>query len=176
MKERRNDIDWLRVLAVVGVFLVHCNRFFDSVGWHLKNDEQSAVATMFSGWIWLWVMPLFFLLSGAGSWYALRSRTPGQYLLERVKRILIPLYTVGMVILLPPQLYFELVTNRGYTGNFWELIPRYVSHMISSGVSFRSPFFSASGSVICGFSNFFFLSRCWPCLCLSILNQNQVSA
>ena len=63
-------------------------------------------------------MPLFFLLSGAGSWYALKSRTGGQYLLERVKRILIPLYGVGACILLLPQAYFEAVTNDGYTGTF----------------------------------------------------------
>lgn len=40
-------------------------------------------------------MEFFFLLSGVGFWYALRSRTAGQYLLERVKRLLIPPYTVG---------------------------------------------------------------------------------
>ena len=79
------------------------------------------------GLIWSWVMELFFMLSGVGSWYALKSRTGGQYLFERVKRLLIPLYTVGLFILLPPQFTFDLVTNDGFTGTFWESIPLYLN-------------------------------------------------
>ncbi|MFC1871280.1 acyltransferase family protein [Chloroflexota bacterium] len=119
-------IDWLRVLAMLAIFLFHSNRFFDTFGWHLKNADQSIASTMFTGLLNLWLMPLFFLLSGVGSWYALRFRSGGQYLFDRVKRLLIPLYTVGIFIILLPQVYFEYVTNEGYTGTFWELIPNYL--------------------------------------------------
>jgi len=126
MKERRYDIDWLRVIAMLAIFVFHCTRFFDTEGWHLKNSEQSYVVfVIVRGFIWPWVMELFFLLSGAGSWYALKSRTATEYLFERVKRLLIPLYTVGLFILLPSQFYFELVTSAGYGGTFWKIIPRY---------------------------------------------------
>ena len=126
MKERRYDIDWLRIIAMLAVFVFHCTRFFDTEGWHLKNSEQSYVVfVLVRGFIWPWVMELFFLLSGAGSWYALKSRTATEYLFERVKRLLIPLYTVGLFILLPFQFYFELITNAGYSGTFWQIIPRY---------------------------------------------------
>jgi hypothetical protein len=108
------------------VFIFHCTRFFDTEGWHLKNSEQSyTLFVLVRGFIWPWVMELFFLLSGAGSWYALKSRTTTEYLFERVKRLLIPLYTVGLFILLPPQFYFELVTNADYRGTFRQIIPRY---------------------------------------------------
>ena len=125
MKERRYDIDWLRALATFGIFFFHCARFFDTGGWHLKNTEQSDIVTVFVGFFDLWEMPIFFLLSGVGSWYALRSKVGGQYLFERVKRLLIPLYTVGVFILLPPQLYIELVTNSGYSGSLWRLVPSF---------------------------------------------------
>jgi len=126
VKERRYDIDWLRVVAILAIFFYHCARFFGTEGWSLKNAEQSEVVMMLRiGLIWTWVMELFFVLSGVGAWYALRSRTGGQYLWDRVKRLLIPLYTVGLFILMPPQAYFEAVTNRGYTGTFWEFLPRY---------------------------------------------------
>ena len=142
MQERRYDLDWVRVLAMMMVFFFHCARFFGGGGWHLKNPgEESLIATLFIGMLDLWIMPLFFLLSGAGSWYALKSRTGGQYLLERVKRILIPLYGVGACILLLPQAYFEGVTNGGYTGTFWEGLPLYIVSAFTTAPNFDDPFF-----------------------------------
>jgi glucan biosynthesis protein C len=130
LKERRYDIDWLRVVAMLAIFFYHCARFFGTEGWHLKNAEQSElIFVLRSGLIWMWVMELFFVLSGVGAWYALRSRSGGQYLWDRVKRLLIPLYTVGLFILMPPQAYFEAVTNGGYTGTFWEYLPGYYSSL-----------------------------------------------
>ncbi|UCF17098.1 MAG: acyltransferase [Phycisphaerales bacterium] len=126
MKERRHDLDWLRAIAMLAVFVFHCTRFFDTEGWHLKDSRQSEVLfVLVRGLFWPWMMELFFLLSGAGSWYALKSRTALSYLSARVKRLLIPLYTVGLFVLLPPQFYFELVTNSGYSGTFRQFIPRY---------------------------------------------------
>ncbi len=116
---------------MLAVFVYHCTRLFGTEGWHLKNPEQSMVVFVLSrGLIWPWVMELFFVLSGAGAWYALKRRSGGQYLWERVKRLLIPLYTVGLFILIPPQAYFEEVSNWGYTGTFWEFLPRYYSRIL----------------------------------------------
>jgi peptidoglycan/LPS O-acetylase OafA/YrhL len=130
MKERRYDIDWLRVTAMLAVFIFHCTRFFDTEGWHLKNSEQSyTLFVLVRGLFWPWLMELLFLLSGAGSWYALKSKTATEYLYERFKRLLIPLYTVGLFILLPLQFYFELVTDAGYSGTFWQIIPRYFARL-----------------------------------------------
>jgi hypothetical protein len=138
--ERRYDIDWLRMGAMLAVFLFHCARFFGGGGWHLQNAEESIAATLFIGLLDLWIMPLFFLLSGAGSWYALISRSPGKYLLDRVKRLLLPLYITGVLIFIPPQAYFEYVTHKGFTGTLWEFYPRYLIN-IFSGSDFGSPLF-----------------------------------
>ena len=125
LNERRYDIDWLRVLVMLTVFLFHCTRFFGGGGWHLNNPGKSLPAMLFIGWLDMWFMPMFCLLSGVGSWYALRSRTNRQYLRERVLRIVVPLYTVGLFLMLPIQYYFELHSNAGYRGTFWELLPQY---------------------------------------------------
>lgn len=126
IKERRYDVDWLRVIAMLAVFVFHCTRFFDIEGWHVKNAEQSALLFIaVRGLFWPWLMEIFFLLSGVGTWYMLASRTARAYLWERVLRLLIPLYTLGLLILLPPQFYLDLVTNDGYSGTFWESIPVY---------------------------------------------------
>jgi hypothetical protein len=117
-------------VATLAIFLYHCSRFFGTEGWALKNAEQSIIVQVLrTGLVWPWVMELFFLLSGVGSWYALRRRTGGQYLFERVKRLLVPLYTVGLFILLPPQYYFQLMTNEGFTGTFGEAIGRYLGKL-----------------------------------------------
>ncbi|MFN2176568.1 MAG: acyltransferase family protein [Anaerolineales bacterium] len=126
MKERRYDIDWLRVIAMLAIFFYHCARFFGTEGWHLKNVEQNELIVIVrAGLIWMWVMEMFFVLSGAGAWFALKSRTGGQFLFERVKRLLVPLYTVGLFVLIPPQAFFEVVTNAGYTGSFTKFLPLY---------------------------------------------------
>ncbi|HQN17318.1 MAG TPA: acyltransferase family protein [Bacteroidales bacterium] len=127
MAERRYDLDWLRVMLMLLVFIFHCSRFFGGGPWLLKNAEESIVALVYVSLIDMWVMPCFFLLSGIGSWYALAHFTNGQYIQERIKRILIPLYTAGFFILLPTQFYFEIYSNAGFTGTFWESIPLYLA-------------------------------------------------
>ncbi len=125
-QERRYDVDWLRIIAMLAVFIYHSTRLFDPEGWHLKNPQQSmALFITMRGLIWFWVMELFFLLSGMGTFYALKKRKAGAYLWERVKRLLIPLYTVGLLVLLPIQFFFELYTNAAYRGDFWQVIPKY---------------------------------------------------
>jgi glucan biosynthesis protein C len=135
VRERRHDIDWLRVIATLAVFLMHCTRFFDTMYWHLKDTTRSDAATMIVAWFALWEMPLFFLLSGAASWYALRSRSGGRYLLERAKRLLIPFYTVGIFIIVPPQVYID---RGGRVANIWKLIPSYYPGN-SLAISLRLP-------------------------------------
>jgi peptidoglycan/LPS O-acetylase OafA/YrhL len=136
---RLHYIDWLRVLAMLAIFFFHSNRFFDAFGWHLKNAEQNYFSTLFTGLLDLWLMPIFFLLSGVGSCYALKFRSGGQYLLDRVKRLLIPLYTVGIFVILLPQVYFDWFTNEGYTGTFWEMIPLYLGAIPDK--FYASPYF-----------------------------------
>ena len=72
---------------MLAVFFFHCTRLFDTEGWHVKNPEQSDLLFVLTrGLVWPWVMELFFLISGIGTWYALQSRHAGAYLWERVKR------------------------------------------------------------------------------------------
>ena len=128
MKERRYDIDWLRVIAMLGVFVLHSTRFFCTEDWQLKVPaaQQSEILEIVRGFLLgVWLMPLFFLTAGFAARYSLKSRTAGQYLVERVKRILIPLYTVGMFILVVPQNYFDDVTHGRTTATFWQWLPSY---------------------------------------------------
>ena len=104
---RLHYLDWLQVLAVLGVFLFHAVHPFDDLtNWHIKNVEKSALATFYAGFFNLWGMPFFFLMAGATSWFSLRRRTAGRYIRERVTRLLIP-FIVGAIVLTPIQAYYE---------------------------------------------------------------------
>ena len=38
--ERCYYVDWLRVLAMLVIFLFHCARFFDHGGWHVQDATK----------------------------------------------------------------------------------------------------------------------------------------
>ena len=88
---RLHYLDWLRVLATLGVFLFHTILpFDDSIDWMIDNAERSMVVTAIRLFISQWGMPLFFVLAGAGSCFALRRRTGRQFVSERFRRLVVP--------------------------------------------------------------------------------------
>ncbi len=103
---RLHYLDTLRVLAVAMVFVFHVFRPFNVTDWMVMNDTTSPVAIAFEALVGPFGMPFFFLLSGAGTWFALRRRTPRQYTVERVTRLLVP-YLLGSLLLTPLQGYFD---------------------------------------------------------------------
>jgi peptidoglycan/LPS O-acetylase OafA/YrhL len=112
---RLHYLDWLQVLAILGVFLFHAvHPFDDLVDWHIKNTEKSILATFYTGFFNLWGMPFFFFMAGATSWFSLRHRTASRYVRERVTRLLIP-FIIGSIVLTPIQAYYEF-THKGW----WE--------------------------------------------------------
>ena len=103
---RLHYLDWLRVLAILMVFLFHAVHPFDFGDWQVKNVDQSQILTIILLLLSIWGMPFFFLVAGAGSWFALQIRTGGQYLRERFYRLLIP-FIVGTILFSPIEYYIE---------------------------------------------------------------------
>ena len=126
MVERRYDIDYLRVITMLIVFLYHSASFFDTGDWPIKNPDTSMGFTIFMYTIAPWFMPFMFLLSGAGSWFALEYRDSKEYIWERAKRLLVPYFSIGFFILIPPQDYWEHTTHSRFTGSFLQFIPHYL--------------------------------------------------
>jgi peptidoglycan/LPS O-acetylase OafA/YrhL len=121
--ERRMDISWLRILAVLLLFPFHTARVFN-VGeeFYVKNDHLSDALSYFIGFMGPWHMPLLFLLAGAASWYALAHRTGKHYSGERVKRLLVP-FIFGLLVLIPPQSYLGLLSHSGSAPGFFQWLP-----------------------------------------------------
>jgi len=121
-------IDWLRVLAMVGIFFFHNARFYDVfTDWHVKNASINFGASAVVAFMNQWIMPLFFLVAGAGTYYALKSRRVRQFIQERTLRLLIPLI-FGMFIIVVPQAYFEAVSHGEQLGgyNFFQIYGLYL--------------------------------------------------
>lgn len=120
--ERQYYIDWLRIILILSVFLFHIGMIFNSWDWHIKNDVRySGALKNIMLFLHYWRMPLLFLISGAGTYFALGKRTTGQYLGERYKRLMIPL-GIGIFTLVPVQVYIEK------TGNY-DSLWSYYTHM-----------------------------------------------
>ncbi len=128
-------VDWLRVLATLVVFCYHTARFFDEDGWHVKYAESFTEMTLLTGFISQWLMPLFFVLSAVSIYYSLRFRSPGRFVLERIKRILLP-FIVGVLILIPPQVYLERLSHMQFRGSFWQFLPHYFDGFYGFGGNF----------------------------------------
>jgi hypothetical protein len=105
---RRSDLDWLRVLAVLLLVPYHSAIIFSSLPQtqvvYVYDSQHSLLLMKTVDFMYLWHMPLLFVVAGAASWFALGVRSGRRYLGERVNRLLVPLL-FGMVVLLPPTLY-----------------------------------------------------------------------
>lgn len=129
---RRYDVDALRVGAVLLLIYFHTACLFMVWPFHIQNLQRSVAASVFVAVLGLWHMPLFFVLAGTSTWLALDFRTGGQYLAERVRRLLLPAL-FGMLVVIPPQVYIERISSwvptrmspRNFQGSFWAFYPHY---------------------------------------------------
>jgi glucans biosynthesis protein C len=126
--ERLYYLDWLRVLAFGLLFVFHSARFFDDFGWHVKNEEHSMLANIFVGFTHGWRMHLIFFISGVGTYFAIRSRK-GAFVRDRFTRLIVP-YLFGVILLIPPQKFYEGLHQNWFNGRFSEFIFAYPSGLM----------------------------------------------
>ena len=131
--QRRPEIELLRVVALVSVFAAHAAQPFNPWdAWHVQSPEPSKwlgeVVLFFAPW----VMPLFVLLAGASAWDSLGKRSPHQYLDERVTRLVIPL-AAGILLIVPPQIYFDRRQHGLFDGSFAEFYPHFFDGVYPRG-------------------------------------------
>ena len=118
MTARRFELDWLRVIVFGLLIFYHVCMYFNPWWWHIKSPQTY-------NWMKLpllalnqWRLEILFLISGMGTYFSLRKRSYLQYCEERLWRLGLPLI-FGMLIIIPPQVYIERVTNSDLTINYW---------------------------------------------------------
>jgi glucan biosynthesis protein C len=118
---RRNDIDWLRILAVLLLVPFHALLVFvldpGSVVF-MKDTIDCFACDRVAGFIDQFHMPVLFAIAGMSTYFALAKRSAGQYLRERVLRLVIPL-AFGIVVIVPPMTYITQIAA-GKTLTFWQ--------------------------------------------------------
>jgi len=119
---RQAYIDWLRILAILGVLFFHSAMpFAAEEWWHIKNKETSNVLLEFNFWLSRFRMPLLFFISGAVSYFMMQKRSALSFIGLRFRRLFLPLF-FGMLIVVPPQVYMERLTQ-GYHGSYLDFYP-----------------------------------------------------
>jgi glucans biosynthesis protein C len=117
---RRQDLDLMRAAVVGGLIFFHTARIFDPLDFYVKDQPPNLALTLFVLFAGLWGMPLLFVVSGLGAWYSLRSRTATGFIRERLARLLTP-FLVGLLLLVPPQVYYQQRFQRQDPGSYWAL-------------------------------------------------------
>ena len=98
--ERQSYLDWLRVLTVLLLVPFHsANIFIFNYYWWLTSTQKNLAASIFVSVLDQYHMPLLFFVAGAATWFSLGARTGNEYLLERIKRLLIPIISCSLLFI-----------------------------------------------------------------------------
>lgn len=132
---RRYDLDWLRIGAFAALIGYHVGMLYVAWPFHVKSAYEGGpalTAVMLS--LNPWRLPLLFVVSGAATGFMMRGLTRSALVRQRLVRLLVPL-VFGMVVVVVPQVYFEVTEAGRYGGGFWAFWGRY----LSLDQSFRTP-------------------------------------
>jgi len=126
---RRYDIDALRVIVFGLLIFYHLGMFFVPWDFHLKNSVTYDWLKYPMIFLNRWRLPLLFVISGIGTFFNITKRNGWNFVGERFMRLFIPL-VVGMLLIVPPQVYFERLDAGQFYGNYFEF---WISSAFSGG-------------------------------------------
>lgn len=125
--DRRYEFDWIRIMAILVVFLYHSTRFFNLSNWHVKNTNTYVWVEMWVSFANLWMMPLFFIISGASLFFAIKKTSDWKnFYSNKFTRLMVPVIfaTVTHSAL---QIYLERISHSQFSGSFISFLPGYFS-------------------------------------------------
>jgi len=144
-------LDWLRVIAMGIIFLFHSSRPFAPPPWHVMNSSMDLGFTLFDAFISGWIMPLFFVISGIAVYSSLRKRSgsASQFLKDRFMRLMIPFLSVGLLVVLSVNVYYDAIFHGNFTGGFLNFyLGPYLTRFFPFDLDFSSTYFANSNQGI----------------------------
>jgi glucans biosynthesis protein C len=124
--QRRYDLDWVRIGAFMLLILYHVGMYYVTWDWHVKSPNASSDIEPLMMLTSPWRLSLLFLVSGVATGYLLARQGAVGFLGQRSFRLLIPL-AFGMLVIVPPQSYLEVVEKLRYAGSFAEFYRLYIT-------------------------------------------------
>jgi glucan biosynthesis protein C len=124
--QRQYFLDWIRILAFFLLILYHTGMYYVSWGWHVKSPYASTALEPFMMLSSPWRLGLLFMVSGVATAFLFEKMQLGAFLRRRSARLLVPLL-FGMLVIVPPQSYLEVVEQLAYQGSYLEFMHLYVT-------------------------------------------------
>lgn len=125
--ERLIFLDWVRIIAFGLLVLYHGGMYYVSWDFHIKSPHAGTAIEPLMRLTNPWRMDLLFLVSGAAtSFMLLRDGASGLLLRLRAKRLLIPLL-FGILVIVPPQSWLEVMQKHQYTGSYIDFMGLYLA-------------------------------------------------
>jgi hypothetical protein len=130
--ERRIDLDWVRIAAFGLLIFYHVGMLYVSWGFHIKSAHRITALEPLMLVLNPWRLSLLFLVSGVATRFMLGKYALAPLLRSRSARLLIPL-VFGMLVIVPPQAYDQIVEALGYPLGFVDFYQR---HYLAFGPQF----------------------------------------
>lgn len=124
--DRLYFLDWLRILAFAALIVYHVGMYYVSWDFHVKSPFAGPVLEPWMKLTEPWRMSLLFMVSGAATSYMLKGGPSLALVRRRSVHLLLPLMC-GVVFVVPPQSYFEVVQKFGYAGSYLDFLRLYFS-------------------------------------------------
>jgi len=139
-KSRLLYVDNLRTALITLVVVGHMAITYGlSIGdWYLKGDGEVAVivtifSSLFLGVGWAFLLGLFYLISGYFTPGPFDRKGAGPFLVDRLKRLGIPLLLYALVIN-PLVIYMVELHSGGYEGSLWRFVSERTSDLTEASV------------------------------------------
>ncbi|MFB9265572.1 acyltransferase family protein [Bradyrhizobium erythrophlei] len=130
--DRRIDLDWVRIGAFGMLILYHVGMLYVPWSFHIKSVHRVPALEPLMLVLNPWRLSLLFLVSGVATRFMLRKSAVGALLRARTTRLLVPL-VFGMLVIVPPQSYDQVVEAIGYSGSFLDF---YINDYFAFGAKF----------------------------------------
>lgn len=126
VNQRRYDLDWLRVIAFGLLILYHIGMYYVPWGWHVKSPYAGPFAEPAMMLLNPWRLSLLFMISGVAIRFAADKASLPGFAGKRFVRLFIPLL-FGMLVIVAPQPYFELLRLGEIEPGFWAFYQSYLA-------------------------------------------------
>ena len=122
-RDRLYFLDWLRIVAFGLLVVYHVGMYYVTWDFHVKSPFSSDTLEPWMKLSSPWRMSLLFLISGAVTSLLLANK-PSGFMRSRSRRLLLPLLC-GVVLIVPPQPYFEVIQKLAYDGRYFDFLRLY---------------------------------------------------